>query len=182
MGIVTDRVIRVKVPEQVKIQATGWLSNNQMGQRRVNNGSPAKQLTGLLAEASVEFVTMGAWPDYSAKPDSQGFDGGWDIVLGGMRLDVKCLVSTGWVKDSYSASMFSMQANYDNDGYVFCSYNKYKLTYEVVGWIDKSAFLQKARIDKAGTPMLNGVKNYRYDSHVLPYSELYDIRELIKKQ
>jgi len=72
---------------------------------------------------------------------ASGFDGGVDIVLNDIKIDIKAMGREVDMQKHYVNNLMASQVEGDkylNDIYLFTSYNKRKGYLEILGWIKKS--------------------------------------------
>lgn len=80
-------VKHIPVPEYLMDRIEHYLHSHNLGNRGVEDGNKAKQKVGLLGELVTHAYLHGNMPDLKDEPD--GFDGRYDILYRGYRIDVK---------------------------------------------------------------------------------------------
>jgi len=129
----------LEIPQSLKEFCWDILKNHSLGKRHSFNGSKEDQYIGLLGEymtalileLPVEFI--------------EGFDGGYDLLYKGYKIDVKTMGRTVDPKPHYVNNFLGYQEDLDCDILMFTSINKKTSTYTLCGWIFKSEFLEKAK-------------------------------------
>ena len=157
-------MLNLKLNKEVFKQSLKFGQKNNLGQRGHADGSPEEQLIGILGENTIcdvlELPLM----------NSQGYDGGYDIVLNGKNVDIKTMGRTVYPKSNYVNNLVAMQLKNSSDIYLFCSYHKHNYELTLCGWIDKKNFKKKAKLYK------DGQIRYRYDGTTFKTkSDLYEI-------
>ena len=143
------------------------------GQRRIANGTPEQQLTGIIGQSVIMDLFGLGYVE-----GSEGFDNGVDITYNGVSMDVKTMGRTTAVRDYYVNNFLGLQMNFDVDAYIFCSYNKIKHILTVCGWIEKSEFRKKASFFPRGSfrTRSDGSRFRTFaDLYELPNSDLHDV-------
>ncbi len=134
--------------EQVR-KANELVDKKFTGERGLFDGSKIKKFVGTLGE-----IIIADWLGVKRPSEDAGFDGGYDIDWRGKRWDVKVLViASDFKPQTHCFNVYGAQAKYDNDGYIFLSYNKSKGFFELIGFIRKEDFLRKAIYFPAGSKM-----------------------------
>ena len=130
----------IKLPISLELKAICWdyVKDNNIGNRFDFNGDTEQQYLGLIGENMVR--------NYYGMPYSfsQGFDGGYDIVLNGFKIDVKTMGRTVDPKPHYANNFVAYQKELDCDILYFTSINKKTSTISFCGWIWKSDFILEA--------------------------------------
>lgn len=139
--------------------------NHNFGQRGKGDGSRRMQAIGIMGQ--IMFADLLHHP----RPTGEnGFDGGYDFVIDGKRVDLKTMARTVDVKPHYVHNFVGWQLKYDCEYYVFASYNTEKNILSICGVIKKDDFLKKA------TYYNQGDKRYRDDgTFFLARTPLYEI-------
>lgn len=157
-------MLNIKLKKDIVLKSIKHNKENNLGQRGYADGSPEEQLIGILGENTIcdvlELPLM----------NSQGYDGGYDIVLNGKNIDIKTMGRTVYPKSNYVNNLVAMQLKNSSDIYLFCSYHKHNYELTLCGWIDKKNFKKKAKLYK------DGQIRYRYDGTTFKTkSDLYEI-------
>lgn len=114
-------------------------------------------------------------------------DPGWDIIIGGLKYDIKLLksIKRPTTRFRYNITEQLINRKKDNDGYIWISMVRYPIRRElpwywlVVGWMHKLEFLKKSDHHKKGDLSVTGnqfvYKNATYDITVRklhPYKDI----------
>lgn len=138
--------LQLKVPRQLIESIEKYLQSNSLANRGHGDGTKTNQRTGLICEAAVQHYLTGEYPDFEAK--ANGFDGGYDLVYNGKKIDVKGKGrKSSDMRPFWDINLYVSQQNYPADILVFCSYNY--VAGDVVticGWIEKEDFLKYAYV------------------------------------
>jgi len=129
------------------------------------DGSPPQRLAGVLGECVLEALWSMDW-----HKNLLDFDGGFDLVINGVKVDVKTMLRGGPVRPGYVSNVSALQVKYDCDVYILCSYNTLDDVVTVCGWVRKDVFLQEAEYYPKGSIRLrsNGTE-------MKVWSEMYEI-------
>ena len=131
-----------------------WLCKHvNYGQRGNADGSLRQQMIGLAGQCHVMDM-MG----FELPKITHEHDGGVDINLNGLKLDVKTMERKVEPKANYVNNVIGLQSHFNTDAYIFCSLNITNKVLSVCGWINKPDFLKLAVF----TP--KGEKRYRSDN------------------
>ena len=139
-------MIRLKITDEQIEYATYLVNNCNYGRRGKFDGDKSKQLVGMLAQTVLADYLKQPRPD-----TSEGFDGGYDSIINGQKVDVKCMSRKGYVIGNYVHNLIAYQKNYDVDYYIFTSLNTTTNELEVCGVINKEQFFSKADLYEKGT-------------------------------
>ena len=139
-------MIRLKITDEQIEYATYLVNNCNYGRRGKFDGDKSKQLVGMLAQTVLADYLKQPRPD-----TSEGFDGGYDYIINGKKVDVKCMSRKGYVIGNYVHNLIAYQKNYDVDYYIFTSLNTTTNELEVCGVINKEQFFSKADLFEKGT-------------------------------
>jgi hypothetical protein len=138
-------LIKINVDTETKNKVWDFLSTNNIGNRIKANGNKEEQFVGLLGELKVkEFLNI----DTKLQ---NGFDGGYDLIYKGKKIDVKTMGRTVDVKPYYVNNFISYQKDFDCDIYIFCSLNKKTSILTICGWVTKGELMEKAEFYDEGT-------------------------------
>ena len=126
--------------------ASNMVENYNFGNRGYADGNKSEQETGIIGQ------TVFADLIGQERPSGEnGFDGGFDFVINGKRVDIKTMGRTVPMKDNYVHNFVGCQKKYDAEYYVFASYNKKTEVLTICGYIDKESFFEKADFFAEGT-------------------------------
>ena len=139
-------MIRLKITDEQIEYATYLVNNCNYGRRGKFDGDKSKPLVGMLAQTVLADYLKQPRPD-----TSEGFDGGYDYIINGKKVDVKCMSRKGYVIGNYVHNLIAYQKNYDVDYYIFTSLNTTTNELEVCGVINKEQFFSKADLFEKGT-------------------------------
>lgn len=139
-------MIRLKITDEQIEYATYLVNNCNYGRRGKFDGDKSKQLVGMLAQTVLADYLKQPRPD-----TSEGFDGGYDYIINGKKVDVKCMSRKGYMIGNYVHNLIAYQKNYDVDYYIFTSLNTATNELEVCGVINKEQFFSKADLYEKGT-------------------------------
>lgn len=139
-------MIRLKITDEQIEYATYLVNNCNYGRRGKFDGDKPKQLVGMLAQTVLADYLKQPRPD-----TSEGFDGGYDYIINGKKVDVKCMSRKGYMIGNYVHNLIAYQKNYDVDYYIFTSLNTTTNELEVCGVINKEQFFSKADLYEKGT-------------------------------
>lgn len=139
-------MIRLKITDEQIEYVTYLVNNCNYGRRGKFDGDKSKQLVGMLAQTVLADYLKQPRPD-----TSEGFDGGYDYIINGKKVDVKCMSRKGYVIGNYVHNLIAYQKNYDVDYYIFTSLNTTTNELEVCGVINKEQFFSKADLYEKGT-------------------------------
>lgn len=155
-------------PTQEQIETAKRLTNEyNFGNRGRADGDQKMQEVGILGQ--IVFADLiGA-----SRPTGEGgFDGGFDFVIAGKKVDVKTMSRTVDVRPHYVHNFIGYQLKYDCMYYIFESYNTVKNILSICGVIDKDNFLKKADYYDIGD------KRYRDDgTYFYSRAPLYEIKQ-----
>lgn len=175
------KVKRVPVPENVLHQIEDYLHSHNLGNRGVEDGSKLKQKVGLLGELVTHEYLHGNMPDLNDKLD--GFDGGYDILYRGYRIDVKTMERNSYVKPDFVNNFYILQEEHPADLLVFCSYHATDQVLEICGWMPKKELARRGTFYAAGTKRMrtNSTSFYfRQDNYEIENKALDDTESLKK--
>ena len=139
-------MIRLKITDEQIEYATYLVNNCNYGRRGKFDGDKSKQLVGMLAQTVLADYLKQPRPD-----TSEGFDGGYDYIINGKKVDVKCMSRKGYVIGNYVHNLIAYQKNYDVDYYIFTSLNTTTNELEICGVINKEQFFSMADLFEKGT-------------------------------
>lgn len=113
-------------------------STTNFGQRGDADGNKQQQFVGILGQTIICDML------HYARPTNTGFDGGIDIVLNGITVDVKTMCRKVPMKNNYVHNFMGSQIKFNTDVLVFTSYNIMDNVLTVCGWLPKDLFIEKS--------------------------------------
>ncbi len=162
-------MIEVKVKTEILKKSLSILEKVNLGQRGVADGNYEEQKVGLIGQLTIYDLYKIDHPNF----ENSQFDGGYDIIINNKKTDIKTMGRTVDIKDHYVHNFIGLQKNYENDLYIFCSYNKKRDVIQICGWINKDEFFKKCSFFK------KGAKRYRDDgSYFNTKTDLYEIKNI----
>jgi len=161
----SENMFTIQVEQDLIDYCKNQVTQFNFGKRRVANGTPEQQLTGIIGQS----VVMELF-DLEKINGKHGFDGGIDLVFNNKRIDVKTMGRTTNVKSHYTNNFLKLQDYFDTDIYIFCSYHKTKKKVTVCGWISKDDFVLKRRFYKKGS-----TRTRSDGTSFKTFSDLYEI-------
>jgi hypothetical protein len=141
---------KIQVPVSLITSIAEYLKDHNLGNRGIEDGNRRKQEVGLIGELVVHHFLFGTYPDLTRRPD--GFDGGYDILYRGKRIDVKTMERKSYVRPDYVNNFYILQEGHHADTIVFCSYHNVDNVIEICGWIPKNELGTRGIYYAAGTP------------------------------
>jgi hypothetical protein len=170
-------MIKIKVPQNITQHCLDLIERYDFGNvKAVAKGTKQQELTGLIGQCIIA-QELGL----PLVEGGQGFDGGFDLVYNGLKVDVKTMGRSVDVQPDYVNHFYARQKRFNADAYVFCSYNKNKNELTICGWITKDAFFKKAKFYPKGTRRYQTSGAYfctRLDMYEIPNTELLDFTTL----
>jgi len=153
-------------PEQLNYSID--LNNrHNFGNRGKGDGTKSQQLIGLIGQTIVADLLNLNRPSANI-----GFDGGYDFLIKGRKIDVKTMGRTVSVKQHYVHNFVGYQKLFDVDYYLFCSFNKALKVLSICGIKAKEEFEKKAKFYRKGQ------LRFRDDGTSFPSkAPLYEIRQ-----
>ena len=144
-------MINLKITQEQINYATQLVEKSNFGNRGKFDGDKSKQLVGMLAQVVVA--------DYIRQPrpePSTGFDGGYDYIINGKKVDVKCMARKSDMFGDYVHNLVGYQKNYDVDYYLFTNLNTKTTTLQICGVITKQDFFKHAKYFPIGASRYSG--------------------------
>lgn len=138
---------KIIIPNKLKNDVWQYLNENNIGNRFEFNGNKEQQFVGLVGEIIIKRL-FGL--DHEFK---NGFDGGFDFVYKGLKIDVKTMGRNVDVKDYFVNNFVAHQKKFDCDIYIFCSLNKKTNELTICGFLSKKELLKKSIYRKKGETM-----------------------------
>lgn len=155
----------IEIPKDLKEKTWEYCQENSMGNRGKFDGSPEQQYTGLLGENMLR-ISLGLLPSWK-----KGFDGGHDLVINRVKIDVKTMGRNVDPLPEYVNNFVGYQKDLDTDMFVFCSINKTTNTFWICGMISKYDFLETAMFFPKGS-----IRTRSDKTEFRTLSPLYEIR------
>lgn len=139
-------------------------------------------LIGALAEIAIKRAMIKAGmkadlPDW--KPDK-----GYDFVVNGIKVDIKCLLTDYVPKDYYIHNLTARQHEISrSDAYIFCTYAETSKKVHICGWISKTGFHTHSTFWTAGQqdltlPTKTGHFTYTVDTRSIKQTQLYPLNSI----
>ncbi len=144
-------MLRLKITKEQIEYANYLVENCNYGRRGKFDGDKSKQLVGMLAQTVLADYIRQPRPDISF-----GFDGGYDYVINGKKVDVKCMSRKGYIRGEFVHNLIAYQKDYNVDYYIFTSLCTTTNELEVCGVINKDAFYDLANYYEEGTVRYKG--------------------------
>ena len=166
----------IKIENSLKIKCWEYLSKNNMGNRHSANGNKEQQLVGLIGEIKTKEI-------FDAKHKwNKGFDGGFDFIYKGSKIDVKTMGRNVYPKNNYVNNFISFQKDFDCDYYIFTSLNKKTNELSICGFVSKEDLLDRSILYKKGEVRKrdNGTSfNMKADTFEIKNNQLEKIEKLL---
>ena len=143
-----------KIPKELKVKCWDFLKKNNLGNRLEANGNKEQQFVGLIGEIMVVNL-FGLEYKFS-----QGFDGGFDFIYKGKRIDVKTMGRTVDPKPYFVNNFIAFQKDFNCDYYIFTSLNKKTNELTICGYLSKEDLLKKSTLYKKGTKRTRTTWNF----------------------
>ena len=177
-------MIRVHITQEQIEYAQYLIENCNYGNRGKLDGDMSKQLIGMLGQTVVADYLDLPRPDISV-----GFDGGYDFIINGKKVDLKCMGRKRNIQADYVHNLIALQKDYDVDYYLFASVNYVDQLVEICGIISKQDFYKYANYLQEGAYRYCGRKRFQLksDTYELPQAKLaliggvYSQRDIHKK-
>ena len=131
------------------------------------DGDKLRQFIGLRGQ-----IIVGDLLGLPRPKKTNKFDGGFDIEVKGLKLDVKVELRNVPFRKNYVHNLSKFQINYNCDGYIFLSYNQSAAVYTICGWIDKESFKKKACLYRTGE-----MRPQKGDKVMVTKSDFYEIKQ-----
>ena len=133
-------------PTEEQHQYAEYLVNNyNFGQRGYGDGNKKMQKVGVLGQICMADLLKMERPD-----GALGFDGGFDFVINGKKVDIKTMGRTVDMKEHYVHNFVAYQFKYYCEYYIFMSYNYNNNKMSICGLVSKKLFEEKAVLYKLG--------------------------------
>lgn len=175
-------MITLPISEEVIIEATMYVDSRKIGKRKSFNGNRTNQVVGIVGEFIISDL-LGI-----DRPNSTGFDGGWDITISEKKIDVKTVGRTVEPKLHYHSNVIDAQMHFSATHFLFCSLNKPKRTFTICGYISKEDFKKKAAYYKKGETMtrpngeiltLNAAGYFIENRNLIQIDSIADLKEVV---
>ena len=158
-------MFKIQVSQRIIEHCQRQIQQYNFGQRRIANGTPEQQFTGIVGQCAI-MEKFGL----DLIDGADGCDDGQDINYKGLVVDVKTMGRTVDVRPDFVNNFIALQLRFNTDLYIFCSLNKRNYELTVCGWIPKSEFLEKAHLYPRGT-----VRTRTDGSTFRTFADLYEI-------
>jgi hypothetical protein len=165
----------IQIPDEVKQRCWSFLQHYNIGTRYKANGSKEQQYVGLVGEVMIKELLQ---IDSSLK---DGYDGGFDLMYKGFKIDVKTMGRTCDPKPHYVNNFIAMQEGFDCDLYIFNSINKKSNKLTICGYISKEELLTHSVLYKEGEKRYRTDGSYfklKADTYEIENKHLKNIHEL----
>lgn len=130
------------VPSWVINQSREFVHTHQLGHRGDgSDGTIDQAFVGVVGQ-NMAHLALGL----PLMDGNSGFDGGVDLELFGLGIDVKTMGRTTDPRDEYVNNVMASQVRYHSDAYLFLSFNKVSHVLTVCGWIPKELFVHRATL------------------------------------
>ena len=169
--------MRITITEVEKNKVWDFLKTNNVGNRGEADGLRIHQYIGLLGEMKVHQAFKMPFTF------SDGFDGGFDMEINGLKADVKTMGRNVNMKPDYVHNFSGLQKHFKCDLYIFTSLNKKTSEVTICGWVTKEELFEKSEKFKKGTKRYrdNGtVTVLKCTTYEIKNKDLNDIKELLK--
>jgi hypothetical protein len=174
----------VRPNEEQRRQAYNLIQSTNFGNRGEFDGSPEDQFIGILAEIVLaENMNL-------KRHSGNGFDNGYDFIIGDVKVDLKTMGRTTDPLPNYISNIPASQLTdkYESEVFLFASYNKTSKLLTFIGILPKSEIKRewfhekgKARFKMNGEQVVLKVNNYEVPySAVRPVTDWLNIYGLIK--
>ena len=169
-------MIILPIEEEVIVQAANYVDSRKLGKRGKFDGNRTEQIVGMTGEFMVAKILGMNIPTIE-----DGFDGGWDLNIGGKRIDVKTMGRTTSPKPEFVNNILKMQYHYKATHFVFCSLNKKNRELTICGLISKEELPNKATFHKQGEvrTRTNGTKfELQADTYEIANRDLVQVNSI----
>ena len=129
----------VKVSDEQITYAEFLITHYNFGQRGYGDGSPKEQRTGMIGQ-----VVLADLLGLPRPTGEEGFDGGYDFVINGKKVDLKTMSRTGPMKSFYVHNFIGYQIKYDTQIFIVASLNTTNNILTICGTVTKERILEKA--------------------------------------
>ena len=150
------------------------LSRVDLGRRGYADGNQDQQLAGALGQAVVQEGLGLGRPCLTQEPE-----GGFDLVFGGSRVEVKTTGRRrGPMRGHYAHNIYALQMDRPADGFVFCSHHRSEGEIVVCGWLTRGEILARGTLFPAGTKRTrdNGTQfAFEEDNYEVLNRDLHDV-------
>jgi hypothetical protein len=151
--------MNLKIPKELKVKCWNFLKKNNLGNRLEANGNKEQQFVGLIGEIMVVNL-FGLEYKFS-----QGFDGGFDFIYKGKRIDVKTMGRTVEPKPYFVNNFIAFQKDFNCDYYIFTSLNKKTNELTICGYLSKEDLLKGTKRTRTnGTSFILKTDTYEIEN------------------
>jgi hypothetical protein len=152
--------VKIKVHQTIKAIAK-HLSETIVISKREYAGNEEQQYFGWIGELTVlEILEMHEEIIRKIMSKNNVWDGGFDFVMEGKKVDVKTMGRSVDVKGEYANNLMEHQMKHDCFMYLFCSFNKTDDYLTVCGWMPKNEIKTYAEFHKQGDSIDRGERNH----------------------
>lgn len=162
-------MIRINITDEQILYAKELIDNFNFGNRGKADGTKDKQLIGMLCQTVVcDYLGL------ERPKGSIGFDGGYDFILNGKKVDIKGMGRQRRIQPDFVHNLIAFQKKYEVDYYLFTSLNIVDKELEICGIISKEEFYKQANYIPEGTYRYCGRKRIQAptDCYELPQYKL----------
>jgi hypothetical protein len=130
----------IDIPDHILKRSIHIASYKSLGRRSDgSDGTYEQQLFGIIGQN----VVLNAVGLKLMEP-SETHDGGVDLILFGMKFDIKTMGRTVDPKIDFVNNFMESQIKFDVDGYIFTSINKTTMRICICGWLPKQLMIERA--------------------------------------
>lgn len=148
----------IEIKDAVIDEVSEFLKKHNIAKRGRFDGTPQKQLYGIIGEKlAVEHIT--GLPYAYNKISAINGDGGFDFQFAGRRIDVKTVARKVPTRRDFVNNVAATQIKYAADTFVFCSLNTTDKQLEICGWISKDDFMMQAEFFPKGSTRIRSDKS-----------------------
>lgn len=138
-------MLRRAFTEEQRDYCVRYLQEHSLGHRGSFDGAYISQFFGLLGQVVVSDLV-----GYSRPSGPGGFDGGVDLTINGVTVDVKTVIRSSDAKMNWKVNLTGTQALYQTDVLLFLNYNRTEGVFTFLGWLSKKDFLARALLNRVG--------------------------------
>jgi hypothetical protein len=124
-------MIDIRVSEQTIAEAKSLVDKTDYGNGQFDAGNKEQQLVGIIGQIALCKI-LGMKQTEGVK-----YDGGYDVVINGVKVDIKTMGRTTYPRPYYVNNFFARQLDLPAEAFIFCSYNKTDHILTVCGCITK---------------------------------------------
>lgn len=142
-----------------------WMLKYDLGELRIPKNELNPNAKGLLGECALGKHEGKSVDQILRERPIRESDIGWDIVIGGIKYDIKTLqtIQRPTTRFRFNIKKSTIEKHKQNDGYIWISMVQYvsrvpPFYWLVAGWMLKDEFLEKAVFHEAGELSMTGNK------------------------